>query len=284
MSSQIETGRRTGSFFIAALAPMMLIAQLGAADEDDRKDEAARRELQLKNMKRFAELYTVSPSEDRKRHFKFHENAVMRFSNPVGVSKDGAVFLWSDRGQPQALLKIFTHDNENFSQEWQSLSENSLVAERDGEVIWNPTEPGIVFRELADAPNPAGSAAERLRQMKQLAGRFRATYDAGGDSKPDELRLLVQPLFRHDANLELKCLDGAVLGFSQSTAPMALLLIEARRDGERDQYYYGFARLSTRAMAARYGDKEIFSVERYDYRRDPKQTFLQLSPRRFPEE
>ncbi len=284
MLSQIQSGRRTGFFFIAVLAAILLNAPIGAADDDEKKDEDARREQQLRNMKRFAEMYTVSPSEEPKRRFKLHENAVMRFSNPVGVSKDGAVFVWSDRGQPQALLKIFTSDNENFAHEWQSLSESSLIAERDGNVVWNPAEPGIVFRELADAPRPVASAAERLRQMKLLAGRFKVTYKAGGDTKPDELRLLVQPLFRHDANLEFNRLDGAILGFSQSTAPMALLVFEARRDGEGDRYYYGFARLSTRAMTATYGDREIFSVEQYDYSRDPKQTFLQLAPQPFPKE
>ena len=108
MRIQIQSGRRTGSFFFAVLAAILLNAPPGAADDDEKKDEDARREQQLKNMKRLAQMYMVSRSEEPKRHFKFHENAVMRFSNPVGVSKDGAIFVWSDRGQPQALLKIFT--------------------------------------------------------------------------------------------------------------------------------------------------------------------------------
>src|SRR5579872_5312310 len=185
----------------AALAPTMFVGHLVAADDDGKKEEEARREQQLKAMKSFAGQYTLSLANDRKRVFKFHESAVMRFSNPVGGSKDGAIFMWSDRGQPQALLKIFTYDNELFVQEWQSVSESPFIAEREGKTIWNPSEPGVAFRELPDAPKPAESAAERLRQMKSLAGKFSTTYLAGIDPKPDELRLLTQSLFRYEANV-----------------------------------------------------------------------------------
>ncbi|HEV3387080.1 MAG TPA: hypothetical protein VG097_19835 [Gemmata sp.] len=273
-----------GYFLAASLALTMFAGKLHAADDEGKKEEEARREQQLKVMKCFAELYTLSHADDRKRLYKLHENAIMRFSNPVGGTKDGAVYLWSDRGQPQAVLKIFTYDNEVFVQEWQSLSESPLVAEREGKTIWNPAEPGIAFRELPEAPKPADSTAERLRQMKSLAGKFSTTYTAGKETKPDELRLLIQPLFRHEADAEMKRLDGAVFAFSQSTAPMGFLLFEARRNGESHRYYYAFARLSTQAMTARYGDKEIYSVEKYDFKRDPKQTFLQLPRQSAPNE
>jgi hypothetical protein len=272
------------SALIASLTPLIFAGSLVAADDDGKKEEEARREQQLKIMKLSALQYTLSPADDSKRPFKFHENAIMRFSNPAGFSKDGAIYLWTDRGQPQALFKIYTPDNEIYAHEWQSFSESPLIAERNGQTVWNPNEPGITFRELPDAPKPAESPADRLRQMKLLAGKFSVSYRSTKDSKPDELRLLNQPLFRHEANAEAKRLDGAMFGFAQSTAPMGFLLFEARRDGESYRYYYAFARLSTQSMTARLGDKEIYSVEKYDYKRDPTKTFLQLSTQPIPKE
>jgi hypothetical protein len=259
---------------MALLAVTMLCSRLEAVDDDGKKDEALVQ--QLKTMRGSAALYAVSPADERKSEFKLHENALMRFSNPVGGTKDGTVFLWTDHGRPQAMIKLYTYDNENFSHELQSLSESSLIAERGGKTIWSPTEPGIAFREATENPKPAETAAERLRQMKSLAAKFSSTYQVAVDSKQVELRLLTQPLFRYDPNEETKCLDGALFGFAQGTAPMGFLLVEARRNGDGHRYYYAFTRLATGAITAKYGEKEIYSVSRYDFRRDPKQTFLQM--------
>jgi hypothetical protein len=255
------------------------------AVDDPRKDDEERRDLQLKNMKRSAAQYAMSSAADRKRVFKFHENAAMRLSNPVIGTKDGAVYLWSDGGRPQAIMKLYTYDEERFNHEFQSLSESAIVAERDGNIVWKPTEPGIKYQEVPDAPKPAESAAERLRQMKSLAGKFSATYThMTRDSEPVELRLLIQPLFRFETKDNPQYLDGALFGFAQGTAPLGLLSIEARKDETGYRYHYAVARMASGAVAAKIGGKEIFSVEKYDLRRDPKQPFLILAGQPVPKE
>jgi hypothetical protein len=259
---------------------------LGAAEEPgkDKADEA-RREESLKNLKRSAAQYTVFPADDRKRPFKFRAEAALRFSNPVTGCKDAAIYLWLDGGRPRAVVKVFTYDNETFTHEWQSLSEGAIVAERDGKSVWNPTDPGVTFRELADAPKPAESAAERLRQMKALAEKFSATYtDGQTGAKPLDLRLLVRPVFRFEPGDDQSGPDGAVFAFATGTNPMALLLLEARQVKESRKYYYAFARTASGAMEARYDEKEIFSVKRYDFRGNPKQTFLVVPRQTVPKE
>jgi hypothetical protein len=269
---------------IAVAASLLLYGYLIAADDVDKKDDP-QREQQLKNMKRTAARCTISPVQDRKMVFQLHENAIMRWTNPIGGIKDGAVYIWTDNGRPQAIFKLYTYDNELFSHEWQSLSESPLAAEREGQVFWSPTEPGIKFNELAEAPKPAETALERLRQMKSLAGKCGATYTRiPVDSKPEQLRLLVQPLFRYECKDDKKCLDGALFGFAQGTDPQGLLLFEARRDGDGYKWYGAFARMATGAVTGRQGDKEIYSVEKYDFRRDPKQTFLMLVKQPIPKE
>jgi hypothetical protein len=274
----------TGYTLIALLPLTMCCGQLDAVDDDGKKDEEARRDEQLKKMTLSASRYVLTSTDDRKQRFKFHENAVMRFSNPVGASKDGTNFLWSDRGRPQAIVKIYTNDNNSFTHEWLSLSESTFVAERDGKVIWSPTEPGLAFRELPDAPKPAESAADRSRQMKTIAGKFSSTYTSKFlDAKPHELRLLTQPLLRYETNDDSRN-DGALFAFAQSTAPIGLLLIETRKTQEGQRYYYAFVSMVIGPVTARYGEKEILNLEKDYSRRDPTLPYLQLHRQPVPKE
>src|SRR5262249_29826068 len=209
MMSQSASRLRAGSI-LGVLAASLLGAPLVTADEPAKdKEEEARREQQPKNMKRSAAQHTLSAG-DPKRTFKFHDDAVLRFSNPVSGTKDGALYLWTDHGRPQAIVKLFTYDNKSFTHELLSLSEGKFVAERGDKVIWNPAEAGVTFRELPDAPKPAETAAERLRQMRSLAAKFGSAYTATHlDAKPFELRLLAQPIFRYETDDEARA-DGAL--------------------------------------------------------------------------
>jgi len=142
MFNEIRITRFYASMLGAVLVGLMLCSQPHAKSDPD-KDEVARQEQRLKNMSLFAEKYTIFSAEDRKKQFKFHENALFRFNNPVTGSgtKDGTLYMWSERGRPQAILKFYTFNNESYAQIFLSLSERTLVAEREGNVKWNPTEP-----------------------------------------------------------------------------------------------------------------------------------------------
>jgi hypothetical protein len=255
------------------------------ADPGKNKEEDERREEQARKVRRSAEQYTVAPADDRKHPFKFHEDPVMRWSNPVGGAKDGAIYIWSDRHRPQVIFKLFSFDGEHFTHEWQSLAESKIVAEKGDKVVWNPTEAGVTFRELPDAPQPGETAAARLRQMKSLAGKFSVTATRlPKDAKPTELRLLIQPLFRFERGEAPQRPDGALFGYAEGTDPAALLMLEARRTKEGDRFYYAFARMTSWAVTAQYGGKEIYSVGKYDFSQDPKGTFLPLPRQSVPRE
>jgi len=254
----------------------MICARAGAG-EDEGQSEEARRARQLEKMKRSAAQYTISPAADRRQRFKFHESPALRWTNPVGGARDGTVFLWTDRGRPQAVLQLYTYDDDHFSHEWQSLAEGTLTAERAGEVAWDPDQPGIRFQELPDADAPAATGPARLRQMKSLAAKFSSTFTGFAQSPtPVELRLLPQPLFRYETADDPERFDGALFAFVQGTDPQGLLMLEARRDGAAPRWHYGFARMASGAVTARYGNREIFSVEKYDFSRDPRRPFLLL--------
>ena len=116
---------------MVALASVAFGGRLGAADEPAKdKEEEAQRERRLKDMTRSAAQHTLASTDDPKRAFKLHDAALLRSSNPVSGSKDGAIFLWTDRGRPQVVVKIFTFDNKSYVHAWLSLSEGTLTAER----------------------------------------------------------------------------------------------------------------------------------------------------------
>jgi hypothetical protein len=269
---------------VAVLAVIPTSFLLAKDDPEKVKEEDAQRNKQLKAMQRSAEQFALSLADDAKKAFKFHEAALLRFSNPVSGTKDGAIYLWSNNGRPQAILKLYTYDNKQFTHEWLSLSESAIVAEQDGKAIWSPELPGVAFREVPDAPKPAETAAERLRQMKSLSAKFSSAYTATHlDSKPFELRLLSQPLLRYETTDDARA-DGAVFGFAQSTAPAVLLMFETRRVKDANRWHYGFASLVTGPVTAKLGETEVFSSTKDYARRDRKLPYLQLHNQPVPKE
>jgi hypothetical protein len=265
---------------LGALAGVAVGGRLGAADEPAKGEEAKQR---LKDMTRSAAQHALASADAARRTFAFREAALLRSSNPVSGTKDGAIFLWTDRGRPQVALKVFTFDNKSYSHAWLSLSEGPLTAARGGRVIWKPAEPGVAFREVPDAPAPAGSAVGRLRQMRELAGAFTATYTARHlDNKPFELRLLPQPVYRYEGD-DAKA-DGAVFVFVQSTAAVALLVLESRpaRDGRR--WHAAVASLVSGPVAVKHGDKGVASIEKDYSSADRTKPYLQLHGQPVPKE
>jgi hypothetical protein len=276
MIGQLARRLCTSTIFGVVLAAVVCWVPLCAIDEPEKDQEEARRAQGLKNMQRAAAQYALSSTDTPKRSFKFHETPYLRSSNPIGDSKDGVLFLWTDHGRPQAVLKLYTFDNKNYTHAWLSLSESTFVGERDNHVFWNPTEAGIKWREILDAPRPAEMAAERLRQMKMLSAKFSATYTAlGSDGKPFELRMLTQPLIRYQTDDDFRA-DGALYAYVQSTAAVGLLLIESRRTQDGQSWHYAFCSLTSGLVTARYQDEEVFSLKRGNSYRDPKQPYLLL--------
>jgi hypothetical protein len=276
--------RVLAAIVLGALAAVAFGGRLDAADEPAKdKEEEARREQQFKDMTRSAAQHALASTGDPKRTFKLREAALLRSSNPVSGSKDGAIFLWTDRGRPQVALKIFTFDNKSYVHAWLSLSEGTLTAERGGKAIWSPSEPGVTFREVSDAPRPAETAVERLRQMRALAAGFSSEYTAQHlDNKPFALRLLAQPLYRYETD-DPKA-DGAVFGFVQSTALVGLLLMESRPTKDGPRWHYAFASMVTGPVTVKYGDKEVASIEKDYSKADRSKPYLELHGQRVPKE
>src|SRR5262245_24835692 len=267
---------------LTMLAIAALCASSLAGDENDKAEEA-RRARQLDKMKRSAANYSLSTAGEAARALKFIDTPALRWTNPIAGARDGTVFLWIDRGRPQAILQLFTYDEDHFTHEWQSLSEGPLSAEREGQATWSPEEPGARFRELPGAGPPAGPPAARLRQMQALAEKFSATFTGFAQSPtPVELRLLTQPLWRYEQDVDPERIDGAQFALAQGTDPQALVLLEARVSAAQRRWHYAVARMASGSITARYGEQEVFSVPKYDFKRDPRKSFFALPQQPVP--
>lgn len=215
----------------------------------------------LEELRRAAEAYQITLDSEPPRRLTLKTEPVLRWSNPLRKTSDGAVFVWVADGRPEVVASLYRYDREGVlreEHEFQSLAETGLTSSRNGETVWSPRAGGVTFAPIPDAPPPAASAAERLRQMRMLAQQFRAFFDLPNDHS--ELRRLPQPILRYEAR-KADLADGALFAFVLTTDPEVLLLIEARRQGGSLAWHYAFARMSMVNLRAEHKEKRVWSVD-----------------------
>lgn len=283
--SSFQKRRLTACWKLTLVTMALAFSTHGAAQEPQDAPDDARRAKRLEKMKLSAAQFKICPASDRAHPFAFVEAPVMRWTNPENFAKDGTLFLWTGGGRPQAILGLFTYDDDHYSHEWQSLSEEPLTAERGHDVEWAPSEAGIHFAPVNGAEEPATSAMGRLRQMKALAPKFSSTLVGFAEKQtPQELRLLPQPLYRYPTGDSRQILDGALFGFVQGTDPQSLLALEARSDGRAPRWHFAFVRMASGALTGRFENQEVYSVPKYNFQeRDPRSPYLLLAQQPAPD-
>ena len=195
---------------------------------------------------------------------------VLRWRN-VARGQDGEAMMvvWAHRGRPQALASIYPWQG-YLNHEFGSLSRSAKLLARDnGNVAWSPKSPGVELRPVADAPPPAETAAARLRQMKSIAGRFKATMTGwkGDNSDREELRLLPRPLYRYSVtdpqDHEPAVLDGVLFAFVMGTDPETVMLLEAVGTQESASWQYAFVRATSGGLEVRLENEVVWRAEKF---------------------
>jgi hypothetical protein len=167
---------------------LMLPASCGV--EPPAKQEPSEEPKRLNEViEKAVEWYDVLPSVDSK--VVLTPNAVLRWRSVTrGQEGEAITVVWAHNGRPVALAGIFPWQG-RMHHEFESLSREAKVIARDKDrVIWSPKTAGVEFKDLPAAPKPAKTPAERLRQMKALAERFKATMTGwrGDDTDQEQLR------------------------------------------------------------------------------------------------
>src|SRR4051794_6904411 len=201
---------------------------------------------------------------------------VIRWRNVArGQEGEAMMVVWPHNGRPVAMASIYPW-NGSMTHEFDSLSRDSKVIARDqGRVIWSPASAGVEFKEVPNAPKPAKSPAERLRQMKAIAAGFKATMTgwSGDNSDREELRLLPRPLYRYDL-AEAKApepplTDGGLFAYVQGTDPEVVLVLEAVGPGDRADWQYALVRATSGGLEVKLGDRVVWTARKQPPNRVP---------------
>jgi hypothetical protein len=245
-----------------SVVSLLVASALTAGGQEEDREQAA---TTLENGKLEAARYTIRPAGRNDQPIKLHEESVLKWHNSVDQSVYGNIFVWTRSGRPEAVASIyqFYSPKTDFCAEFQSLSLDPLIVERDGKEIWTPKEPGIVLQPFTDVDEPAASEPRRLVAMRKLAGQFsvqltdfsRETY---------RLRLLPRPLLRYGSPGG-DVLDGALFAFTYTTDPELLVMVEARKTDKGYRWMYGLARMNIGELKVSHGEREIWHADRLEY-------------------
>lgn len=209
--------------------------------------------------------YSLTVESDPKKALHLKNKPVFEWSNPIRSGlQQGVVFLWLRDDRPAALASIFSQPDGKLPgrrviHEFHALdSEKLLVTRPGGYNEWKPRR-GLARQELPDAGTPAATAAARLVQMRRLAREF-SGHSVNKEGQRWQLRLLPAPLYRYPA-AEAGVVEGALftLVSTAGTDPEVLLLIEARKEGEKTHWQYACCRFSDRDLHVQRKDKEVWS-------------------------
>jgi hypothetical protein len=216
------------------------------------------------------ELWAADSSKER---YRLRPEPVLRFTNTMGDSRDGTIFLWlGDGDRPAAAVQVF-QTRGGWVQEWTSLSPAPLIAKMSGTPDWKPARGGIELKPVPGAPTPARDASERVRQLHTLARNFTARdFFRGTAWQP--LRLMPKPLARY-GKPGSEVVDGALFAFVLTTDPEALLMIESRKSKDGLEWRYAFAPMSCYPLEGSCKERLVW---RQDYlpTRQWDSTFYQL--------
>ncbi len=195
---------------------------------------------------------------------KLGPKSLLQWSNPVGGSIHGSVFVWTDKGRPEAVASVykFYHPFHHLGVEFHSLALGPLTAKGAGGPAWEPAGAGVEFRPIPGAPAPAESPAQRLRQMRAVAKEFTAVETTRKDITRG-VRLLTQPVYR-DESTDPDVLDGALFAFVEGTDPDIFLAVEARRaaTGKGFEWQYAVAPMNQIELRVSHRGREVWSKPR----------------------
>lgn len=271
------------ALYLLISAALTAAPEKQSADADqDKADAAAVSDL----AKDEAAGWEFVKDNDARTKLKLHSQPVLRWSNPDAGRVYGDVLLWTDRGRPEVIVSYYRWFSpyQSFNAELKSLSTSGIRGLRKEKEVWHAETSDTAVKPVPNAPAPAGTSRERLRQLRDIAREFSAELtDTRSDDKGQfqRLRLLTQPIHRYEAP-EIGITDGALFAFVLGTDPEVFLLVETRRDENKDTWHFALARMNTDAVRVLHQDREVWSVpslgRKLGLRSDPYYTVIITPP------
>ncbi len=214
---------------------------------------------------------SAAPTEQPDRAYALEIEPVFHHVQSVRGRSVGSVFLWlEESGRPAVVGDVFflpTKMRHRLYNEWHSLTSVPITVKWGDQTLMSSAEPGLKWSEIPNAGKPADTAAQRERQIRQLARRFTAHLIAKNSDKY-ELRLLTTPLKQYHAKDSTEFLSGGMFAFCQETDPEIFLLIEARSAESNPRWMFAAAEFSNLSLFLQLDGKETWKADppRFDSR------------------
>jgi len=256
------TGRRGVAAACAAFASLVIGGAIrGQETPQPAGENKAQIEAALKLTKEAADKYEFTFGADGTTRAELMPEPVLKWSNPSAGEIHGNVYLWTVGGRPAVVGSIFKwfSPHTHMSHEFHSLSEEPLRGKYPEQETWAADEPGLKFVAAPEMLSPAASKSQRLLQMREFARNCAGTKHER-DNSLTKLRLLTQPIYRYEAP-PAKVIDGALFTFVQGTDPELFLLLEARDEGDNQEWQFAVARMNSVGLDLRYREREVWKAE-----------------------
>jgi hypothetical protein len=208
--------------------------------------------------------------------FELIPEPVLYWTNPVAGQWEGAVFLWLAEGRPAVIANpLHQTDRRKMAHEFHQLTETPLTGLRNGKIVWRTSESGVTWSPVPGAEAPASTSRARGMQMRAISRKFSAKKTEPSKVVRD-LRLLPRPIYVFKPSIESpspesEVIDGACFLLAQSTDPKVVMLLEARKTGNKSKWFYALARLNQHVYVISYDDREVqvFPFVPFQDRDDP---------------
>ncbi len=232
---------------LAGVCLLVLFFSVARGEDDTATEEA--KAWHARRMAECAEFEVVRGTSPDVQALKLEKPAILSWSNPIRKTAAGAVFLWTEEGQPRLIASCYRYE-QGIEYEFTSLAADPLVLRRNGRDEHHFT-PGVTWQELTDVDPPHKQRSLRLTQMRRIAERIQVRGNGGN---PFEARLLTQPIYRTPADAKVEC---AVFAFVLGTDPEAVLMIEATNN---PGWRFAFGRMSTIPLSANLDEQRVWEL------------------------
>lgn len=206
---------------------------------------------------------------------ELHGEPLLRYSDQPRGFVDSTLWCWKIESRPVALAKIEMGVAANKTLFWMncvaSLDDGPISMTLGGVHALSTIKPGFELQRIPRGPIPEKTAPARLRQMKELIGRFAGTIHSkhrdNPELVPEELRLLPSPLYRYAGETK-EIRDGVIFALTTNgTNPALMIVIELRLgEGDSQEWKYGIVNMTADEVHLRLDEVEIWVALKTDRR------------------
>jgi hypothetical protein len=194
-----------------------------------------------------------------------HPTPLMKYVDLPRQIEMATLWIWKDGGYPVALGKVEAYTRKG-GPKWlycfASTSTGLVEGQWPDGRHFQSQKPGVEWTTI-HGPVPQETTAGRLRQMKELFGRFSATARDDVLRTSDELRPLARPLHEYSSPKH-GALQGVLCGFAANGAnPDVIVALEAvvRPGGDEasKSWRYGVIGMTASGFSVKLDKVEVFT-------------------------